>query len=258
MKKLLNLSYIFIISFGTSFALDVPSKHEPVSQSNRLTTQSFDTIAFDVDEVLVIRNYFPKIVALVIEKPRLISILYSILRNSREFYRIYKQSDVDHMLDWLAQRNSILNAISKTGKSYKERIIEIACTGTRIQGTIDCMIELDRQGYNIVIASNIGRKTFDRLIKQGALPNLRYALIYTSDYTGKFLKKPSPHYYEALKMALEQNNLSYQKMVFTDDRLENVKSAKNTGIESIHFKNPEQLVKALHAFGMHAVPNEKR
>lgn len=249
-KMLSKLSLIAILT------LNMHSKG--VQKESIDTSKQEIAFAFDLDEVTVIRPK-PKLqyLKLITEKPGLLKTIPWVWKNLDKIKKYSKQSDVHGVLDWIAQQRPEFNETTKTGKTIKERIIEITCNGEPIQGTVDILLNLYHQGYPIVIATNQGKKTVDHLIKQGALPDIAYKLIFTSDYTGRFLKKPNPEYYEAFKNALSQVGLSYQKTMFTDDKKENIESAQQLGIDSVQFKNPALLKREIEKRSVNLSNQEK-
>jgi len=60
-------------------------------------------------------------------------------------------------------------------------------------------------------------------------------------------RKPFPEFYDLM---LKRFNLKAEETLFIDDNERNVKAAEKLGIQSIHFKNPDQLRKELMEMGM--------
>ena len=60
-------------------------------------------------------------------------------------------------------------------------------------------------------------------------------------------KKPAFKIYEALQAAA---GLKPHEMVFIDDRIKNVKGARDYGIHAIHFKSEKKLCQTLHNMGL--------
>jgi len=61
------------------------------------------------------------------------------------------------------------------------------------------------------------------------------------------VRKPFPEFYQRL---LDRYNVEPANAVFIDDNLRNVKAAEEMGIQSIHFKSPEQLREELGKAGV--------
>ncbi len=61
------------------------------------------------------------------------------------------------------------------------------------------------------------------------------------------LRKPFPEFYQRL---LDRYSVNPSEALFIDDNLRNIKAAEGMGIQSVHFKNPEQLKIELKTVGV--------
>jgi len=106
-----------------------------------------------------------------------------------------------------------------------------------IQGSIDFLLECNKQGYSTYILSNYNAGRFAHVEEQH--PAL-------SQVKGKILSgnegviKPEPEIY---KILLERFDLVPGETIFIDDKRENVEAAQALGIHGIVFTHPKQLRK---------------
>jgi FMN phosphatase YigB (HAD superfamily) len=63
------------------------------------------------------------------------------------------------------------------------------------------------------------------------------------------VEKPAPGAFQALLKALK---IPASKVIFIDDKIENVNGAKKHGIDALHFLNPAQLKEELKSRGIFA------
>lgn len=116
--------------------------------------------------------------------------------------------------------------------------------GSKINGSIDILHTLHKNGYNLYGLTNWSAETFP------------YAY-YTYDFFHLFQDivvsgiektiKPEKEIYE---ICLARNNINAEDSIFIDDKLENVIVAETLGIKGIHFIEPQQLYNALLNLGV--------
>ncbi len=96
-----------------------------------------------------------------------------------------------------------------------------------------------KQNYKLVLVNNEGKEWNDFRVKRFDLYE-----VFDEILTSCIIKdsKPKISYFEKV---LKKLNLDSQQVLFIDDKLENVESARKIGIMSIHFKNPIQLKEEL-------------
>ena len=76
--------------------------------------------------------------------------------------------------------------------------------------------------------------------------SIPFAFTITADYyQSHYLKKPNASYFENLKKVAAEHEISSDKLLFIDDKLENVIAANQLNIESIQYKNYEELAQQL-------------
>lgn len=126
-------------------------------------------------------------------------------------------------------------------RAYDERWPE-TLTGA-IDGSVAILESLKRQGHPLYAITNFNHEKF-------AIARQRFAFLSLFDDTVVSaevgLIKPDPAIFE---LFLARNRLAASECVFIDDSRANVASAKDVGMETIHFTAPEQLARELRGFG---------
>lgn len=112
-------------------------------------------------------------------------------------------------------------------------------------GMKDLVSKLNRK-YKTVVTTNDNSVAFPHILKTQSTDKLFERQFISSDLG---YQKPDPKYY---KKMLQELGTSPNDVVYIDDKLENVQSAGRLGINSIHFKSKEQLVKDLSKYGISA------
>lgn len=118
-----------------------------------------------------------------------------------------------------------------------------------IKGTLAIIDELKQRGYTHHIGSNIGTTVFKALKEKFPAIFDRFEVAHIVHYVeGKpVIKKPNPDFYSSF---LEMRGLKPENVIFIDDRYPNIRTARSLGINTIHFKNPDQLKESLHHLGI--------
>lgn len=217
-------------------------------------TQSKTVVIWDVDDVLVTRGYegkWKEYWALFKEMPGKRNTLTWLACNACVFAKNIKLKTVPDLIDWFALHNKALHSKSSSGKTFCQELKELIAKGKPIQQTIDIMVELKKQGYNIAIATNQDRYTFDHLVKIGVLPRHDlYCVIYTKDSNqAEIIRKPDHRYFIKLNSQLN-DGLQDMRKIFIDDKQANIDAAKQCNIEGIRYKNTAQLSSELRAMGL--------
>jgi 2-haloacid dehalogenase len=117
--------------------------------------------------------------------------------------------------------------------------------GGVITETEDILTKLKQQNkYKLYSLTNWSHETFH-------IPFERYdffkhfeGIVVSGD---EKTRKPFQKIYEII---LERYHLTPQTCLFIDDNLDNIATAKKMGINSIHYKNTEQLLQDLSQFGI--------
>lgn len=128
-----------------------------------------------------------------------------------------------------------------------QTILDISNAQEPIAGTIQIMHTLKKLGYTIDIASNIGTAFLEPLKKK--YPDI-FDLItdtFTVDYNNTpDIRKPNSAYYQKYLATYGDG----KKIIFVDDKEENVVAAQQAGMIGIVFKSPEQLREDLITMGI--------
>ena len=233
-------------------------------------------IVMDMDDVMSIKQKpgamdFIGLSRIVLQHPWVLTALANIGALQQEGNEIGKQvngagNTVHAMLEKLKEQGY------GDFSDYEYEILERATKPKPIQAMIEAMKELKRQGYILIGATNHDWKQElayrAKMRKQGVDPNELFDAVLVTrvnnvptikgEKASSFYKpvvdenmysatlqrayKPLNTYFAALKKLVhhiaQQKGVSADKIIFTDDKLENVDAAKAMGIEAIHFDLP--------------------
>ena len=149
-------------------------------------------------------------------------------------------SSLDKVADDLAAYRSV------EAEYAREMILKAIDKQETIAPTHELIKELKAAGYRLYVLSNMSREFIHFLRQQPVYKNFEGEVV--SCEVG--VAKPSPQIYEIL---LEKFELNPAETLFIDDRLENIHTAENLGINAFHFnrdnscKSCEELRKILIA-----------
>lgn len=101
-----------------------------------------------------------------------------------------------------------------------------------------------KRNYKLVLTNNEGKEWNEFRIKKFNLGKI-FNEVLTSCFLG--YSKPSRDYFKGV---LTRLNIKPSELLFIDNKIENVISARNLGIVAIHFKNPAQLIVELSLLGI--------
>ena len=166
-----------------------------------------------------------------------------------------------HIIDEASTEEFIHLARQENNEHLVTFITNICNAQRPIEGTVTIIKELCANGYTHHIGSNIGQTVFEQLSNPDAHP--QFAELFAcfeldkshvvTHNNGTIIRKPDIRYYQGY---LKKNNIDLNKtrVIFIDDRRENIKAARKAGLHAIHFKNPAQLRKDLRALGLDLNP----
>lgn len=100
---------------------------------------------------------------------------------------------------------------------------------------LDLMRKL-KKNYKLALVNNEGKEWNEFRINKFNLSKI-FDEILTSCFIG--YSKPSRDYFKEI---LARLNIKPSELLFIDDKIKNVISARRLGIVAIHFKNPDQLI----------------
>ncbi len=139
----------------------------------------------------------------------------------------------------------------------KELIIQASNSQKPIAQTVAIIKELADNGYTHHVGSNIGLNAFQALTDPDKFP--QYELIFkhfdlershvVAYNQGNTVKKPNPEFFHQY---LVKNNIDLTKtrIIFIDDKKNNIETARSLGFDTVKFKNAAQLRKDLAAMGI--------
>ena len=210
-------------------------------------TAQFTIILWDIHDVILKKNHSKMIRELFYAKKWPLfkktsrKLLYDLYRLSRE-----KEKTGEAFLEIALQHDNM---------ALVDLIKQVANQQKPIDDTVAIIKELKQNGYVNHIGSNIGPIIFDDLKQK--LPDVFKSNLFDFDKSqlasykkGKVLCKPDTTFFIQY---LQKNNLdpNKTKIIFIDDKIENVEAAQQVGIIGIHFKNPNQLRVDLINHGIH-------
>ncbi len=104
--------------------------------------------------------------------------------------------------------------------------------------------ELKEKGYNLYILSNFPKVPFEEIRERD-----EFFKYFDGAVVSAYVKhlKPEKAIYKEL---LRNYSLNPEETLFIDDKLDNIKSAKELGISGIHLKTPESLKEKLKELGL--------
>ncbi len=145
---------------------------------------------------------------------------------------------------------------------FKDLIFEVGNAQCINPGMDKLVQELDSLGIDQHLGSNIGRKVFEQLRNKKRYPEINRSLLDYLDLSKSkvvqyschgITKKPNPAYFEEY-LAHTKLNPKKDRIIFVDDKLINVMSAKKMGLIGIQFKNSQQLREELQRLGIKVQP----
>jgi len=187
--------------------------------------------AFDIDRVLIGPSFKQWQLAWQYKLP-LASALIDISLMSTALRYWWSEQPVDTFITLFEQNNR---------PQLAEFVKKIILSREKIPGTIAIVQELYQAGYPLYIATNQSAPVFT--LNRHAHPNL-FALftgIQYAQYTEPIIKKPQENYYHQLRSRIGKD----KKIIFIDDKEENIRGAQKCGLIGIHFTNAYTLRKAL-------------
>lgn len=101
------------------------------------------------------------------------------------------------------------------------------------------LIKKLKKNYKVFLFSNYVAELLRTILEKQQIVNLFDEIIISSDHK---LKKPDPEFFKILKA---KASVRESEILFIDDRLENVKGAVETGINSVQFIDYKKLLKDL-------------
>lgn len=113
-----------------------------------------------------------------------------------------------------------------------------------IEPTIDILLELREKGYPLYGLSNFSIEKFHLVRKRFDFFDWFEDILLSAEVK---LVKPDPRIYRVL---LERIQREPGDCILVDDSAQNIESARNFGLDGIHFHSPEQLKRELAERGI--------
>lgn len=253
-KSSLSMLMHSLLIFGSITATNdntTASALNPISSSAFLPNAK--VIAFDLREVLVTRtpagmlrtlwSYDHKLAA--ISSPRLIGRCLSLLAQ----WIISPRAETKRMY---VEEKMIQAAQEHKNDALALLIRRVTNLEQVIKGMPELVKELREQGYTLQIASNISEPAFAHLTNPNNYPALHNTLFhyfdlensqtsfYKKDKPAEVVKKPDAEFFAQY---INKNNLGAfkEKVIFIDNKKENIDAAQKAGLHAILFKNVDQL-----------------
>ncbi|WP_372937097.1 HAD family hydrolase [Seonamhaeicola sp.] len=117
--------------------------------------------------------------------------------------------------------------------------------GNEISGTVKILKKLiDSCSYKMVALTNWSAETFPIALDKFEFLQWFEGIVVSGE---EKTRKPFDDIYH---LTLNRYNIKAENALFIDDNLRNIKAAYKIGINSIQFKNPEQLIEDLKKFNI--------
>lgn len=118
--------------------------------------------------------------------------------------------------------------------------------GGEISGAVKILeVLIKSKKYKVVALTNWSNETFHIAKKHFDFLKWFEGIVVSGD---EKTRKPFEDIY---KITLNRFKIKPKQAVFIDDNLRNIEAANKLNINSIHFKNPEQLLKDLKTYNIH-------
>jgi putative hydrolase of the HAD superfamily len=164
---------------------------------------------------------------------------YKKISSSKTIERLHKQYDKPSNLGLISEDeffNGIARAVNQSGEFVRKEWVDAAVIN---QDLISLVAEL-KTSYSIALCSNTQPKLFRELIEESDIKEL-FDVIVSSSEIG--IMKPDHKIFEH---TLQLLGTFPEETVFIDDRQVNIEGARALGIQSILYKNVDQIKSELN------------
>ncbi len=174
--------------------------------------------------------------------------------NPRHLYRklMDDEAEMEHFLatvctgEWNAQQDAgrpFAEGVAMLSTQWPEHSALIKAFHTRwiemingpIEGTVALMQQLKDKGMPLYALTNWSAETFPLVRPDFEFLNWFLGIVVSGE---EKLIKPDPAFYQVM---LDRYNLVPERLVFIDDSLPNIETARKMGITALHFTGPAQL-----------------
>jgi HAD superfamily hydrolase (TIGR01549 family) len=224
-KKSTNFS-LFVLVFTTGFSF--------ITFFNAFANPADTVIAFDMHKVFMEQNFLSLGWSLVKKYP---GTALKTLVNPVAWHRIAK----------LKTKKVGETVMRKLDKKLLEEFQKLSLKEAFMMETVKIIQELKAAGYRLYVLSNCEETTYKKL--QEAHPTI-FSLFngaYLPSATNKYNHKPNHSFYKEFQTYLNQQGLGGKKILFIDDRKENINAANTVaaGFTGIQFVSAKKLRKDL-------------
>lgn len=153
-----------------------------------------------------------------------------------------------HLCAMLSQKPSfeqVLDGCCKHNSTMRTVLTELSAFQAVDPEMKALIFDLNKQGYELDVVSNIGAASFTRLKQMYPEVFAQFRVTVTSDMhdeNGALIKKPDARFFGQY---LNLRGCQANTVIFVDDRKENAAAAKALGFDAIVFENAKQLKEAL-------------
>lgn len=207
--------------------------------------QQFEAIIFDLGNVIIPIDYNKTIQAF----NKLSDIDFTEIVTLTKQHSIFDDFETGHISEQDFRntiRKYLLNNISdvQIDQAWNALLLELS-------PHVIALLEQLKTHYRTLALSNINpihEKELNRIAQQYFDRN-RFEDFFNKAYYSHIIgaRKPNP---QAYKLLLEQENIHPEKLLFIDDKLENVSAAKSLGIFAVHLNSPSDLTIVLNHYGV--------
>jgi len=160
-----------------------------------------------------------------------------------DIHDVLMQSRIDKMMGKFLKNPSLILKVGQLSDgSYGDnpKLRKIINSQKPICETWNLIKKLKTAGYSLYIFSNIDKTAFDELkAKFPAYFSLfdDYHVVHNNDAKQK---KPAPSAYDSCRTMIEKSHPG-KRIIFVDDKKENIQAACKAGFRGIHFTSAEKL-----------------
>lgn len=190
-------------------------------------------LIFDFGKVLVDYDYF-----------FILDQVFSTHQQAEDFYRLLQEGNWTNQFDLeLSPLEQIVAEMQQAMPQYKDEIEIFLNRYTEfvigeMKGMRPLLVKLKAQGYHLYGLTNWCHKVHDTMRQYPIFQLLDGAVISSEEH----IIKPDLAIYDCL---CQRFHLTPSECVFTDDRAENVETARKCGMQGILFENASQYATAL-------------
>ena len=124
-------------------------------------------------------------------------------------------------------------------------------------GILDIVKQIKESGYRVYLLSNIGIQTLKEFYKKHPELEKLFDGFYVPSPENNYTKKPNPDFFCQFKDYLVKIGDKQKNIIFVDDDLKNIKTAKQHGFKALVFNSKRLLERDLKKLGINLKPLTK-